>query len=131
MVYIHRLGVRQANITLTLVLLAFLLSFYRPGNNVLLLFFNICVLLPPPRQYQFYAAKAGVHFQLGAVTVDPLSSAYDPRPLVPYLQQLGVADYLYEQQDIMRMALEAGASSICAYCSRMKRGTVEWCIFCC
>jgi hypothetical protein len=73
------------------------------------------------RQYQFYAEKSGVKFRLGAVTVDPLSSAYDPRPLIPYLGQLGV-DYLYEQQDIMRMAQEAGASSICAYCSRMKRG---------
>ena len=29
-----------------------------------------------------------------------MSSGYDPRPLVPYLRQLGVP-YLYEQQDIM------------------------------
>lgn len=81
-------------------------------------------LLHTMRQYQFYAAKNGLHFRLGAVTVDPLSSAYDPRPLIPYLEQLGVEDYLFEQQDIMRMAQEAGASSICAYCSRMKRGRI-------
>jgi hypothetical protein len=50
------------------------------------------------RQYQYYAEKSGVRFSLGAVTVDPLSSAYDPRPLIPYLAGLGL-DYLYEQQE--------------------------------
>jgi hypothetical protein len=34
---------------------------------------------------------------MGAVTVDPQSSAYDPRPLIPYLEELGV-EYLYEEQ---------------------------------
>ena len=46
----------------------------------------------------------GINFDFGAVTVDPMSSAYDPRPLVPYLRQLGV-HYLYEQQDIMAQVL--------------------------
>ena len=46
----------------------------------------------------------GINFVFGAVTVDPMSSAYDPRPLVPYLRQLGV-HYLYEQQDIMAQVL--------------------------
>ncbi len=50
------------------------------------------------RQYQYYAEKSGVRFSLGAVTVDPLSSAYDPRPLIPYLAGLGL-EYLYEQQE--------------------------------
>ena len=52
-----------------------------------------------------------------------MSSAYDPRPLIPYLEQLGV-EYFYEQQDIMGQALEANATSICAFCSRMKRGRI-------
>ena len=30
--------------------------------------------------------------------------------------------YLYEEQDIMRAAKEANCTSICAFCSRMKRG---------
>ena len=36
-------------------------------------------------------------FDLGAMTIDPLSSAYDPRPLIPYLKELNVP-YLYEEQ---------------------------------
>lgn len=43
----------------------------------------------------------GINFKFGAVTVDPMSAAYDPRPLIPYLEKLGVP-YLYEQQDIMK-----------------------------
>lgn len=34
---------------------------------------------------------------MGAVTVDPGSTAYDPRPLIPYLAELGVP-YFYEEQ---------------------------------
>ena len=78
-------------------------------------------LLHTMRQYQFYAKKKGIVFDLGAITIDPQSSAYDPRPLMPYLKELGV-EYLYEEQAIMKQALEANCSSICAFCSRMKRG---------
>ena len=39
----------------------------------------------------------GIKYDLGAVTVDPESASYDPRPLIPYLKSLGV-EYLYEQQ---------------------------------
>lgn len=34
---------------------------------------------------------------MGAVTVDPGSSAYDPRPLIPYMAELKVP-YFYEEQ---------------------------------
>lgn len=57
------------------------------------------------------------------MTVDPRSSAYDPRPLIPYLAALGVP-YLYEEQSIMAQALAADCSSICAFCSRLKRGRI-------
>ena len=68
-----------------------------PGDRVL-----VCLsggkdslsLLHALRQYQHYVKKSGngggFTFDLGAVTVDPKSSAYDPRPLVPYLASLGV-----------------------------------------
>ncbi|KAM3185972.1 hypothetical protein ACTXT7_005320 [Hymenolepis weldensis] len=64
-------------------------------------------------------------FEIGAVTVDPGSSAFDPRPLIPYLAELGV-EYLYEEQKIMDKATELGdqCSSICSFCSRMKRGRI-------
>ena len=38
-------------------------------------------------------------FDLGAMTIDPQSSGYDPRPLIPYLKELNVP-YLYEEQVI-------------------------------
>ena len=69
------------------------------------------------KQYQFYTKMA---FQLAAMTIDPQSSAYDPRPLIPYLAELAIP-YLYEEQDIMKAAKEANCTSICAFCSRMKR----------
>ena len=101
-------------------------SMVKPGDRLL-----VCLsggkdslsLLHCVKQYQYYAASRGINFQFGAVTVDPMSSAYDPRPLIPYLEQLGV-EYLYEQQDIMGQALQSNASSICAFCSRMKRGRI-------
>jgi len=74
------------------------------------------------KQYQHRARGEGTPFTLGAVTVDPESSSYDPRPLRPYLASLGLP-YLYEQQAILPQALALpDLSSICAFCSRMKRG---------
>nr|ADD24114.1 tRNA 2-thiocytidine biosynthesis protein ttcA [Lepeophtheirus salmonis] len=81
-------------------------------------------LLHTLRQYRFYAKETnGIEFDLGAVTVDPGSDAYDPRPLIPYLEELDI-HYLYEKQNIMAAALEADCTSICSYCSRMKRGRI-------
>lgn len=54
-------------------------------------------LLHTLHQYQYYSQSYGVTFTFGAVTVDPGSSTYDPRPLIPYLHALGV-HYLYEEQ---------------------------------
>ncbi|KAL3320819.1 hypothetical protein Ciccas_000504 [Cichlidogyrus casuarinus] len=64
-------------------------------------------------------------FSLGAVTIDPGSSSYDPSPLIGYLNSLGVP-YFYEQQGIIKQAanLPYQCSSICSFCSRMKRGRI-------
>ncbi|XP_063888776.1 uncharacterized protein LOC135115748 isoform X2 [Scylla paramamosain] len=79
-------------------------------------------LLHTLRQYQFYARARKVTFTLAAATVDPMSAAYDPRPLIPYLASLGVP-YFFEQQDILGQAAEQqNLNSICSFCSRMKRG---------
>jgi len=93
----------------------------KPGDRVLVCLSggkDSLTLLHTMKQYQYYTKMA---FDLGAMTIDPLSSAYDPRPLIPYLKELNVP-YLYEEQDIMRAAKEANCTSICAFCSRMKRG---------
>ena len=47
----------------------------------------------------FVCVFQGVDFKLGAVTVDPQSSSYNPRPLIGYLGALG-APYFYEEQGI-------------------------------
>ncbi|XP_038055890.1 uncharacterized protein LOC119727885 [Patiria miniata] len=85
-------------------------------------------LLHTLKQYQFYAKSKGISFELGGVTVDPQTSAYDPRPLIPYLASLGVP-YFYEEQCIIDAAagLEGGCDSICSFCSRMKRGRLYAC----
>ncbi|KAK7082567.1 hypothetical protein SK128_017261 [Halocaridina rubra] len=81
-------------------------------------------LLHVLRQYQYYAKARGIYFTLGAVTVDPMSASYDPRPLIPYLSSLGVP-YIFEQQDILKQAAELeNLNSICSFCSRMKRGRI-------
>lgn len=54
-------------------------------------------LLHTLHQYQYYASSKGLNFILGAVTVDPGSTAYNPRPLIPYLAALGI-HYLFEEQ---------------------------------
>ncbi len=67
-------------------------------------------------------ARAPVRFELAACTVDPQSPDYDPSPLIPYLQDLGVP-YFYERQPILEQAKEhMQGDSFCAYCSRMRRG---------
>lgn len=58
-------------------------------------------LLHTLHQYKFYASSRGVRFELGAVTVDPGSSAYNPKPLITYMESLGVP-YIYEEQSKFR-----------------------------
>ncbi|XP_037284800.2 uncharacterized protein LOC119177604 [Rhipicephalus microplus] len=84
-------------------------------------------LLHTLHQYQFYLRKKGKSFDLGAVTVDPGSSLYDPSPLKKYLQLLGVP-YFYEEQCIVEQASALPeCTSICSFCSRMKRGRIYAC----
>ncbi|KAF7256889.1 hypothetical protein EG68_05595 [Paragonimus skrjabini miyazakii] len=109
----------------------------RPGDRVL-----VCLsggkdslsLLHCLRQYQYtfrhnrHDSNSFVGFDLAAVTVDPGTPAYDPSPLIPYLADLGVP-YFFEKQGIIRQAtnLPYEVSSICSFCSRMKRGRIYAC----
>ena len=54
-------------------------------------------LLHSMHQYQHYAAKKGINFSLGAVTIDPQTPSYDPSPLKDYLKLLDTP-YFYEEQ---------------------------------
>ena len=66
-------------------------------------------------------------FTLACATVDPGTEAFNPRPLIPYVQSLGV-EYHYLDEKIMAMASEhMEGDSICAFCARMKRGALYTC----
>jgi selenocysteine lyase/cysteine desulfurase/tRNA(Ile)-lysidine synthase TilS/MesJ len=67
-------------------------------------------------------------FSLGAATVDPQTPEYDPSPLKKYLAELNIP-YFYESQPIVELAAikMTGKKSLCAFCSRMKRGILYSC----
>lgn len=69
---------------------------------------------------------APIRFEIGAITVDPQIPGFDPTPLIPYLERMGIP-YFYEAQPIAEEAekfLDDKSFSFCAYCSRMKRGII-------
>lgn len=67
--------------------------------------------------------RAPVRFEVGAATVDPQSSEYDPSPLKTIVPELGVP-YFYERYPILEQAKQSmdNDGSFCAFCSRMRRG---------
>lgn len=63
-------------------------------------------------------------FDLAAVTIDPQTAEFDPSPLKPYMQSLGIK-YFYDAQPLIDIACDVGPTSICSWCSRMKRGILH------
>lgn len=71
-----------------------------------------------------FQKHAPIHFDIAAITVDPMAGDFDPSPLIPYLKSLGV-EYHYQREPILEMAEEhMGKNSYCAFCSRIKRGII-------
>jgi len=69
-------------------------------------------------------AVAPVWFEVAACTVDPQYEGFDPRPLKAWCAELGVP-YFFEEVPIMELAAaHMDKDSICAFCSRMKRGVL-------
>ena len=67
---------------------------------------------------------APLNFSLGAVTIDPQTGTFDPSPLIPYMESLGI-EYFFCKEPIMSMAeAHLQGDSYCAFCARMKRGTI-------
>ncbi len=65
---------------------------------------------------------APIHFDVAAVTVDPLIDGFDPASLKPVVAGLQLP-YFYRQQPIAEEAqTRLQGTSFCAYCARMKRG---------
>jgi len=73
--------------------------------------------------------KCPFKFEIAAATVDPQVPEYQPHALVDYMASLGVK-YHYLSQPIVEIAKTAmtGKQSICAFCSRMKRGMLYRCM---
>lgn len=69
--------------------------------------------------------RAPVRFEVGAVTIDPQITGFDPSGLKPYMAALGVP-YHYHAEPIAEHALTRlkEGDSFCAYCARMKRGII-------
>lgn len=71
-----------------------------------------------------FQRHAPVKFELGAVTIDPQADDFDPSPLIPYMESLGIP-YHFVQEPIVELAEEHMTNdSYCAFCSRMKRGLI-------
>lgn len=72
--------------------------------------------------------KPPIKFDLAACTIDPGADGFNPKPLIPYLAALGVP-YHFVETPIMQMASDGHmqGDSICAFCSRMKRGALYSC----
>jgi len=65
---------------------------------------------------------APIHFDLGVITVDPMTDSFDPSPLKKYIKSLDLP-YFYESQPIMDLGKKhMDNSSYCSWCARMKRG---------
>uniref|UniRef100_A0A7S2NZ83 tRNA(Ile)-lysidine/2-thiocytidine synthase N-terminal domain-containing protein n=2 Tax=Leptocylindrus danicus TaxID=163516 RepID=A0A7S2NZ83_9STRA len=83
----------------------------------------------------YLQTKLPQKFTLKVLTVDPMSSGFDPSSLIDYIASLrdgygNEIEYHYVRDDIMGRAYENNyggdekkrVTSICAYCARMKRG---------
>ena len=71
-----------------------------------------------------FKAHAPISFEIGAVTIDPQSGSFDPSPLIPYMQSLGI-DYHFCPEPIMELAeTKMDGNSYCAFCARIKRGVM-------
>ncbi len=69
-----------------------------------------------------FQRHAPINFEVGVTTIDTQASGFDPSPLIPYVQSLGLT-YFYRREPIMELAhTHMKKDSYCAFCARMKRG---------
>jgi tRNA(Ile)-lysidine synthase TilS/MesJ len=71
--------------------------------------------------------RAPIKFTIACATVDPQTDSFDPSPLIPYIQSLGIT-YHYLSEPIVELAkTKLQGDSLCAFCSRFKRGLLYAC----
>lgn len=65
---------------------------------------------------------APINFELGVITVNPMTDSFDPSPLKQYIKTFALP-YFFESQPIMELGRKhMNNDSYCAWCARMKRG---------
>lgn len=74
--------------------------------------------------------SAPIKFHIAAATVDPQTPEYNPAPLVPYLAAMGVEYHMLSKPiiELAKTCIDPKRPSICAFCSRMKRGMLYSCM---
>ncbi|MCW8962995.1 MAG: tRNA 2-thiocytidine biosynthesis protein TtcA [Gammaproteobacteria bacterium] len=65
---------------------------------------------------------APISFQLSIITIDPQSDSFDPSPLKPYIQSLGLDHYFVSEPIVDLADKHMHGDSYCAWCARMRRG---------
>ncbi|EEC43307.1 predicted protein, partial [Phaeodactylum tricornutum CCAP 1055/1] len=78
-----------------------------------------------------FQKKLPIKFEIEVCTIDPMTPSFDPSPLIPYINTLGLK-YHFIKDNIVSRASSSGkdgkvVSSLCAYCARMKRGNLYAC----
>jgi len=73
------------------------------------------------RQLQRHAP---IRFELAAVTVDPMVEGFDPSPLQPYVETLGIPCFYRREPILERAVAHMDGNSYCSWCARMKRGVM-------
>jgi tRNA(Ile)-lysidine synthase TilS/MesJ/selenocysteine lyase/cysteine desulfurase len=78
-----------------------------------------------------FQRKLPIKFEIEVCTIDPMTPSFDPSPMIPYVESLGLK-YHYIRENIVERANNAGkdgqmVSSLCAFCARMKRGNLYAC----
>lgn len=78
-----------------------------------------------------FKRKLPIKFDIEVCTIDPMTPSFDPSPLIPYVESLGLK-YHYIRDKIVERAMSSGkdgkvVTSLCAYCARMKRGNLYAC----
>ena len=68
-----------------------------------------------------------IRFELAAATVVPDIETFDPSPLRSYLADLGVPYHDLQENIIERAERHMDGPSYCAFCARMKRGSLYAC----
>ena len=70
---------------------------------------------------------APVKFEIACATVDPQTDSFDPSPLIPYMQSLGVTYHFLSEPIVELAKSKMQGNSLCAFCSRFKRGLLYSC----